>query len=375
MTPLKVERELTLSELGALFDSDQKQDFAVPASALTTRFVGEKNEGTEMRFTQDSNQHLVSAVPVSMTEYATKQFHGRLASGFTSYAEELRQKGMGMTYENNIRDLMLHDNRTFRVRTLLNDQHEERKVRAVVSDKFKPIDDDVVFGAALPLIDPERFQGIGGNKTDIRTVAKFVERNTSLTIQSGGRTREFHLGFILNNSEVGAGSASFSMFMTDNYCTNGCIFSKQVLANIAYRHVGSRIDIRHGLIEGSTVERAELASIRNLIVQATQAAMSMEGQDKIKYALAQSAERNITSDPVKFFDTLGKDVKLTKDEIKELPVQAYSDEMTQLGMQAAITALAQTKPYERRLELEQIGGNVLMMNDRKWNAINALAAA
>ena len=103
--------------------------------------------------------------------------------------------------------------------------------------------------------------------------------------------------------------------------------------------------------------------------------MSMEGQDKIKYALAQSAERNITSDPVKFFDTLGKDVKLTKDEIKELPVQAYSDEMTQLGMQAAITALAQTKPYERRLELEQIGGNVLMMNDRKWNAINALAAA
>ena len=365
MNAIANEKEIGLAELGAILDQEKKVDYAVPANRILTEF-GPENVGTNMIFPETS---IGDNRSLSMTDYAADQFHTRLAKGFKTYSDELRAKGMRETYERNINDLTVRDNRSFRVRTIKDGQYADQTVRAIVSDKFKPIDDDIIFGTAMPLINPDRFQGIGGNKTDIRTVAKFIERSASLSVQSGGRTREFHLGFILNNSEVGAGSASFSMFMSDSFCTNGCIFSKQVLANISYRHIGSRIDIRHGLIEGSTIDRTEIASIQKLIQDATMSAMSMKGQEKIRAAILDASQREVTRPIPDFLDDLGKATTLTKDEVKELPLYAYSDEPTQLGMQAAITALAQTKPYERRLELESIGGNVLLMPERRWNAL------
>lgn len=370
MNALINEQELDLATLASVLQSDSKQDFAVPADKIHTHFSGDNNERTTMLFGLPETSQ-APRFAEDMTGYATDQFHARLAPGLKSFAEHLREQNMASTYQNTVRDVLQNDGRTFRIRTLKNDNLENRMVRAVVSDRYKPIDDDIIFGTALPLIDPERFQGIGGNKTDIRTVSKFIERDPSVVLKSGGRTREFHMGFILNNSEVGAGSASFSMFMSDSWCSNGCIFSKEVLANISYKHIGSQIDVRHGLIENSQIEQAELLSIKRAIQDATNAAMSIKGREKITAALEASLNRTIQTDVTEFFDDLGAAIKLTKDEVKELPLHMQNDEMNQLGVQAAITALAKTKNYERRLQLETLGGNVLMMDDRAWNRMAA----
>lgn len=368
MNALLNEKELSLTELAAVLESDSKLDYAVPANHLSTWFSGENDEETRMSFpVQMRSENL------PLTGYAADQLHSRLAPGLKSFSDHLRSNRMHETYQRTMRDVLDRTNSTFRVRTLLNDNLPERHARAVVSDKYKPIDDDVVFGTALPMVaDSGRFQAIGGNKTDIRTACKFVERTPFLEINSGGRNRIFSLGFIMQNSEVGAGSASFSMFVTDHFCMNGCIFSKFDLAHVAYRHIGSRIDIRSGLIESSTVERAELASIQRLICEATTTAMSLSGEEKIKEMLlaasSSKVERTMDAD---FFVDVGKALKLTSKEAEELPLYAYNDEATKLGIQAAVTALAQTKPYERRLELEAAGGNILSMSDRQWSALAA----
>jgi len=367
MNALVNEKELSLAELGAVLDSDDKLDYAVPAKLLEVDFCGDNLSDTALTF-QQRNSGIMEQMP--LTSYATDQLHARLSSGLKGVAETLRTKKLPSSYNELMRSLLVNDDRTFRVRTLKNDQLTERSARAIVSDRYRPIDDDVVFGSALPLIDAQRFQGIGGNKTELRTVAKFIEREASVKIQSGNRTREFHLGFILHNSEVGCGTASFSMFMSDSWCTNGCIFSKEVLANISYRHIGSQIDIRHGLIPNGGVEQAELMSIKRMIGEATMSAMSLKGQEKIQAALQASANNKIQREDIpEFIADLGKAVKLTTKEVEEIPLYMQNDERTQLGMQAAITALAQDKPYEQRLRLETIGGNVLMMNPRQWNAL------
>jgi len=354
-------KELSLVELCERLGSDSRVDYAVPARDIAACIRGNGDElNTHIAFGDDS---------FDMTDHATSQFHSRLAPGFKTYAEHLKENRMFQSYQENIASLVERDNRTFRVRTLQNNGMDDRMARAIVSDRFKPIDDDVIFGTALPLIDNNRFQGIGGNKTDTRTVCKFIERDASVSIQSGARTRNFHLGFILNNSEVGAGSASFSMFMSDSFCTNGCIFSKEMLANISYRHIGSRIDVRNGIIPESRLARAEMNSIRRMIGEATTQAMSLGGMEKIKHALQQSVDRKIERDATEFVEDLGKTVGLTKKEVEQIPLYANQDEWNQLGIQAAITALAQDKPYERRLELEIIGGKVLMMNDRAWQRL------
>jgi hypothetical protein len=367
MNALINERELDLPTLASVLASDDKRDYAIPSSEMVTYFTGEGMKGTAIDMKLPNGR-----IEMPMTDYATAQLHSRLAPGLRSFAEHLRSNHMQDTYVRTMHDVLEKSDSTFRVRTLMNNNLLVRSARAVVSDRFKPIDDDIIFDAALPLIDSDRFHGIGGNKTDIRTVAKFIEREPSVVIQSGNQKREYHLGFILGNSEVGAATASFTMFMSDAFCLNGCIFHKDILANISYKHLGARIDVRHGLIEHSHIERVELHGIRNMIQKATHKAMSLEGRELITRALQDSADAKVErSDLPKFFEDLGKSVGLTKDEAKELPLYGYSDEMTKLGVQAAITALAQDKPYERRLALESIGGDVLMMNARNWKALAA----
>jgi hypothetical protein len=365
MNALIREQELSLSELGAVLESDIKQDYAVPAPRISVDLKDDNT--TNIIFPAQDGIAIIEDMP--LTDYARDQLHGRLSKGLKGVADTLRSNGLRSTYMNLMDDLLRADDRTFRVRTLTNNNLSGQTARAIVSDRYKPIDDDIIFGTALPLIDSDRFQGIGGNKTEIRTVAKFIEREPSVIIPSGDRTREFHLGFILHNSEVGCGSASFSMFMSDSFCFNGCIFSKEVLANISYRHIGSRIDIRHGLVSQEHQRGAELASIRRLIAEATQNAMSLNGMEKIKQTLLLSAQSHITRDVHDTITDVGKEMNITKDEVEEIPLYMNSDETTKLGLHSAITALAKDKPYERRLELEQIGGDVLMMPDRKWKAL------
>lgn len=360
-------QEVSQEALVDILKSDSKEDFAVPSEIMDINFSGENCEETEMHFAVP--EYGVMHLP--MTDYATNRLHGNLANGFKSYADHLRSKNMENLYSQNIRCLLRDKQSTFRVRTLANSQ-SERKVRAVVSNRFKPIDDDIIFGTALPLIDNQRFKSLGGNKTDTRTVAKFIERAPSVSITSGSTNRQFHMGFILKNSEVGAGSAEFSMFMSDHFCMNGCIFSKHVLANISYRHIGPKIEIHHGLIAESRATQIEMQSLKALIHEATLSAMSLEGHDKIVRALHEADQRKLEREDVpEFFVDLGKEIGLTKKEASRLPVYFNANEMSQLGVQAAVTRLAQEQDYERRLQLETIGGSILMMDDRKWNLLAA----
>jgi hypothetical protein len=369
MNAVNQNREMSLEELGAILGGERKLDYAVPANKIETAMVVDPEHGNvtgiNLGITMPDGHDMV----MPMTDYASDQFHSRLAKGFKTYSDHLREQKMTETYRRNIIDLTTRDDRTFRVRSMDGGAYDRQTARAVVSDKFKPIDDDIIFGTTWPLIDTGRFREIGGNKTDIRTVAKYIEREPSISIQSGDRRRDIFFGFIQGNSEVGASSAYFHLFTCDGFCTNGAIYAKFELASISYRHIGSRIDIRHGLIESSRIEQAELMSIKKLIADATANAMCMKGKEKIIAAYQEASTRHVTRDHGDFFKDLGKQVGLTTKEVEELPLHAYSDEFNQLGVQAAITALAQHKPYERRLELEAIGGNVLLMPERNWNAL------
>lgn len=83
----------------------------------------------------------------------------------------------------------------------------------------------------------------------------------------------------------------------------------------------------------------------------------------------------ITGDPIKVLEHVGERVKLSKGEVEKLAVQYFPDEPTLLGVNSAITALAQhATNYERRVELEKAGAQALELGtDRTWKAIADLS--
>jgi hypothetical protein len=251
--------------------------------------------------------------------------------------------------------------------------------RACLSSSYKFIDSDRVLGAAAPIIEQaNRFKPLGGNRTLTKDYMKFVERETSFDIRDdSGRVRSFSVGFLFSNSEVGAGATSFELFVTDSYCDNGCIFSKNVLASARFTHRGSALtsDI-NGLIDreiGQAESAAMLAGIQRAALKAT----SVDGLAQIKGLIEEANERKIEGRADRVAEVVGDRLKLSEGN-RELFVNEYLDggSRTAFGIQAALTSAAQkAETYDARIELERLGGEVLGYNKRTWDAIESLSAA
>jgi hypothetical protein len=357
--------EMTIDNIYNNILSTKKQDYVAPRSKITLEREKEDilmvNMGGEYRF--------------PMTEHANGQLDASIAPGFITYSRWLREKGDFDTYVHNVNKALGSDAKKAQIRTV--ERESGGVARAVLSDMFKSIDDDIVFGTAIPAISEhsDRFKAIGGNRTDIKTYLKVVTRNPVFSIETGGKKRDFSAGFIMSNSEVGMGYCEFLAFFTDNYCNNGCIFSKSVIANVKYAHRGTRISTDFGLIMGDRVKTAEMESIRGVILDASNIACSFGGYEPIMEMIKTSAMKKISGgNHSAVIEAVSENLGLTKDECEKVKCHYDNDSGSMFAIQAAITRLAQDSgSYDRKVQLEIAGGNLLSMPDRQWSALASLA--
>ena len=115
--------------------------------------------------------------------------------------------------------------------------------RAIMSDKYKVVDDKEVFDVALPIIGEQgdKFRTLGGNRTDMRTYAKFISRAPLLEV--GKRT--MYAGFSCQT--VRTGSATFKAFIFDSFCENGCTFGNIGLFSAKFVHRGAALTTKFGV--------------------------------------------------------------------------------------------------------------------------------
>jgi hypothetical protein len=278
-------------------------------------------------------------------------------------------------YKDTLNELLQRDERKMVVRTM--QPNGERVARAVVSDAFKPIDDNIlvpdIVDVAGSLNSAIEWRALGGQVTDTNTYIRFITREPQITLGN----RKLHIGFQYSNSEVGQGFAKFSAFFFDSFCENGCIFGSLTVANVKYAHRGSRIETDFGRIFEERIQATELANIRGAVRDATTLAVGGTYIPDV-LQLLERAQANEIPDDVKtadFIKEIGKKVGLTESE-QEGALVHWDGTNNQYGVQAAITRLAQDADnFSRRTELEEAGGKVIEMNDKTWKSIAALSAA
>ena len=358
--------EMSLTDMCRELDNRRKEDYAAPRNRMS---VDRENNRYKL--------NLGDRYSFPMNEHAMTQLNSSIAPGFGTYAKWLHENDRHDVYIENVNNALSNDDRKAQVRTVAGEDSQP-VARAVLSDAFKAIDDDVVYGVALPVISEEadKFKAIGGRRTNLRSYLKIVTRRPVFSVNAGGRTREFSAGFIMRNSEVGMGFCEFMAFLTDSYCDNGCIFSKEVIADVKYVHRGARVGTDFGPILEDRFKQAELASIRATIAEATGMALKSEHYGKLQRWMEESAARQITAeDAGAVIDVVGQRVGLTKNEVEKVKVHFDSNDTTQFGIQAAITRLAQdVDSYDKRIALEAAGGQVAVMSDRVWESVNKLAS-
>ena len=370
-TAVKPAEDHDLTKLMEDMKKARKEDFACPRNKLSLRWrdrhdaPSEDWAGYSVELDGDNDGYEFPANDHFINQLAKKW------TGMTGYSRMLRDTGQQDLLVHNVNEQLIRSEGTALIRTVK--KGSVNRARAILSDKYKIVDDQDVFDVAIPIIGEhgDTFRTLGGRSTDTNTFAKFITREPIATIGK----REMFAGFQLSNSEVGVGSAAFKAIFFDNFCENGCTFGNIELFQASFVHRGAKLQTKFGPVFGDEIKIAETAAIRSAIAEATRKALDTKYHAQIADIIQRGHDRKVTGDVVTVLDEVGKRVGLTEAERDQAKLHMDGSEAHAYGVQAAITRLAQdSSSYGRRNELEAAGGKVLEFSDSAWNAVASLAA-
>lgn len=259
------------------------------------------------------------------------------------------------------------------------------QVRAVLSPKFRPLDNFELANAVLPTLLQTGVQITSCELTETRMYIKGILPSLSDELPEGmtwghghqmvGRDGRLVAAIVISNSDVGAGTLRVEPSVFTTWCTNLAVMEQAAMRKY---HVGRawESDADFAVMKDDTRaadDRAFWLKVRDV----TAAAFA---EDTFRAAIAQirdAAKREIVStDLPTVVDVTVKRLALpenTKGSI--LTHLARGGDLTAWGLSSAITATANDyHTYEGATDLERAGGRVLALQGGDWDVIAKAAA-
>lgn len=323
----------------------EKRDYISPASSLSLRPDGRTFSMAEKEFS------------------TTDLFHRQVASALNIPAKyyDLMQAEKPALLAENVNAWFGSRDQSYMVRSL------GKTVRALLSDRYRRIDNLEVASAVLPL-----FAGMDGIEvmscelTESRLYLKVVNHRLEMACV-GDRVQA---GVVISNSEVGLGAVSVQPLIYTLACTNG-----MVVNSLGERktHVGRAAK---GL-EGYEVISDETAEAEDKAFMLRLRDITMASIDEVKFGmvvsrLAESSEAKITGKVVDVVELTGREYGLNQDEQDGiLKYLIEGGDLSLYGLSNAVTRYSQdVESYDRATSLEGLGWQIATMEPRKWKEIN-----
>jgi hypothetical protein len=357
---------LSLTQLAEELERQKsaKRDFM----ANTTDVRVLPNEDSPTKLSLEVGRTNSETFPIN--QHAVRQVGSRLNIPAT-YVDRLAQSHPDLL-AHNINTLFEREPETRMIRTL------DGNVRAFLSDRFRPLDNFDFAEAVLPKLISLNAQvsscDITESRMYIKAIIPGVEREVKKegTFMGDGGHNQIHIlkpGICLSNSEVGAGSMSVQPGIHEVHCSNLMIFSRNAMKKY---HVGRKQtndqESMWEIFTDATKKQSDLAfwmQVADLVSGALDGALfeSMVAECEAKMNGTQIAKPSFA---VKELPNLS--------ETEQEGVLAHlirGGDLSQFGMQAAITSFAQDTDnnYERQIELEQLGGNIIELPRTHWEQI------
>jgi hypothetical protein len=251
-------------------------------------------------------------------------------------------------------------------------------LRAFLSDRYLRLDNNDVLEQTLPAIVKGELEttllstNVGENKMHMKVLFTGDELAHEVTSRTkDGSTRIIRPGFRMSNSETGQGTLAIEGFFYDGYCLNGCVFGQIEAFSFKRTHLGGR------LIEGVDFEvlsdksrDLEDKAIISQVSDVMTALANPEFAQKMVTRLRATTETGDVQSPVGAVDLAVKELDLREDEKESILTTFIEDrDYSQWGLASAITQVAnqEATSYERSCELENVGANVIDLNQLQWN--------
>ncbi len=256
--------------------------------------------------------------------------------------------------------------------------------RALLSEKFRPLENEDLAQATLPILMEKELDIMSCEITDRRLYIKAVDKSLNRELMKHGG--ELHDGkhvivhdvlypaITISNSEVGEGAVSILAGVYKGGCSNLATFGERSMRKY---HVGSKHELGneniYAMLSDETrriTDAAIWAQVRDVVKNAFERAAFESLVDTIEETRKQPIEDvvrvvELSSKRFGFNEAEGKNV------LKHL---IEGGDLSRFGLFNAVTRASQdVEDYDRATELERVGGQIVELKRTEWSEL-AMAA-
>jgi hypothetical protein len=263
-------------------------------------------------------------------------------------------------------DLLAHN-----VNTWFQQQPEKRMVRtlggdtrAFLSNRYQRIENDQIARIALPILaDIPDVQIVSSEITERRMYIQAVCPRIQGEVKKGDVVQA---GVVIGNSEVGHGSVNVAEMDWRLVCLNGAISAEKFRAY----HVGRQIEDNSELWADDTKaadDSAVLLKVRDMVRAAVDGTRFRARLERMQGLTQITCGTNVEG----AVEVLAQKVNATDEERGGiLRALIEGGDLSAWGLLNAVTAQAHTaKNYDRAVEFEAAGGQLLSLNRTEWREI------
>jgi len=332
--------------------------------------------GNNLRMTSDGKDifHRIPDIhPYStLTEVAHDQLAGRLGIP-RAYYKKMREENTQLLADNV--NAWFDGSGKHLLRQINNFDHDEiahgNFTRAILSDRYRRIDNDVVIEELMPKVAEKDFEV---QSCDITPYNMFIKISFPFAQAEVAKGDVVEAGVMLRNSEVGWGSCSVVLFVHRLVCTNGMVLPENIYQARKY-HSGPKLVVDNDsceIISDKTrmlEDKAMLSSLRDVI----DTARDPKTIKRIADGFVAASEDIIEGEVTEVVERLSKRFLITSEEQDSVLEHLIRDgDLSRWGFANAVTRTAQdSASYDRATELEKIGGGVIEMETRDFMRLAA----
>lgn len=346
---------MTLNELAAEITRQQsvKKDYIAPVQKLKPMAVG-----------SDVLLGGMNGQALPMTDHAHGQMATRLGIPMRYYRKMQAEEPVLLAH--NIDTWLRKQDGAAMVRTL------DGKVRAIMSDRYQPFDNDLMLAAALPIIH-EAGQNLAVNSltlTDRRMYLQVVDKRLEGEVKPGDVVQA---GLTLSNSEIGEGAFSVEELVWRLVCSNGMIAARA----LNRYHVGRRAESdAEGVAYAADTQRVDAQALLLKLRDTLQHVLTPAAFQRRLGLLREAAGQQITKPLAEVVEVTAKRLDLNEGEANNvLQFLAQGGDFSKWGLANAITRTAQEVDGDRAYALEKAGSDVIEMTPSDWGQYYMAKAA
>lgn len=351
----------TLTQLATEIDRQRnaKKDFIAPSGKLT---MATRNGPGPLLNVGDQ--------PFAINPLAHQQL-AEYTSIPKAYYDQMMQKAPELLVSNVNHWLSSKVDDKRLVRTL------DGNVRALLSDRYRPLDNADLAEAVLPVLMERDLMIVSCEITERRLYIKAFDRRIEREIKAKG-TDPAHTflkdvvaaAICISNSDVGAGALSVAAGLYTGGCTNFAAFNDSRMRKY---HIGGKAldsaDV-YTLLTDSTKKLTD-AAIWAQTKDVVASAFDRVRFDALVDRVQETAEHKITGDVVEVVNVTGEQFGFTKGERQSvLKHLIEGGNLSRYGLFNAITRAAEdADDYERASEFERAGGKVIELPFNDWERL------